>query len=249
MFKTNHKAKSQLTNDQTTLACDLTYFSTNFINQIVRFNRWSKMKLKKKKLKHTYWPRTGNGSTENNGEVSCLWKCLGFVALFKTNNFRFWIEWFRVHMREIWSKQVNEKLEKTAEKSWKCSWKSLECGGKEVSLNGGKGENKRANHVLPPQHPVGGAWGPREQRAPFPVGPTASLTGWPSGHTWFTLLSRAPSVRRPISWASDLRFRIRFRITNRDSLTHDYDYSTLKNGWEIISGSDDEDNPTYENVK
>ena len=131
----------------------------------------------------------------------------------------------------------------------KCSSKFTKCGGKEVGLKEGKGEIFRANHVLPCHHPMGGAWGPWEQRTPLPVGPTASHTSWPSGHTWFPLLSRAPSVRRPISWASDLRFRICFWITNRDSLTHNYDYSTLKNGWGIISESDDEVNTTNENEK
>ena len=43
-------------------------------------------------------------------------------------------------------------------------------------------------------------------------------------------LSRAPSVLQPVSWASELRFQIRFWIMNRDSLTHDDDYTTLKNG-------------------
>ena len=113
MFKTNHKAKTQLTNDQITLACDLTYFLTNFINQMERINSWSRMKLKNKKLKNQYWPRTGNWPTEKNAEVNCLWKCLGFVALFETNNFGFWIEWFRVRMREIWSKQVSKNCWKT----------------------------------------------------------------------------------------------------------------------------------------
>ena len=54
--------------------------------------------------------------------------------------------------------------------------------------------------------------------------------GQPMWPTAWAVLSRALSVRRPVSRASELRIRIRFRITNRDSLTHDYDYSTLKNG-------------------
>ena len=44
------------------------------------------------------------------------------------------------------------------------------------------------------------------------------------------LLSRAPSRSSAVSWASELRFQIHFWITNRDSLTHDADYTTLKNG-------------------
>ena len=36
---------------------------------------------------------------------------------------------------------------------------------------------------------------------------------------------------------------------NRDSLTHDDNYTTLKNGWEIISKNDDEVNSTNENAK
>ena len=33
-----------------------------------------------------------------------------------------------------------------------------------------------------------------------------------------------------VSWASELRFQIRFWITNHDSLMHDDNYTTLKNG-------------------
>ena len=36
---------------------------------------------------------------------------------------------------------------------------------------------------------------------------------------------------------------------NRDSLTHDKDYTTLKNDWEIISENDDEVNSMNENEK
>ena len=75
------------------------------------------------------------------------------------------------------------------------------------------------------------------------------INGQPMWPTAWAVLSRAPSVLRPVSWASKLRFRIRFRITNRDSLTHDYDYTTLNNGWEIIPESDDEVNTTNENEK
>ena len=42
--------------------------------------------------------------------------------------------------------------------------------------------------------------------------------------------SRAPLAFFSRIRASELRIRIRFRITNRDSLTHDEDYETLKNG-------------------
>ena len=104
------------------------------------------------------------------------------------------------------------------------------CGGKEISLKGGEREILRVNQSVPCHLPVGGVWATWEQRAPLAVGPTASLTARPCGHTRSRLLSRAPSVLQPISWASELRFRICFWITNRDSLTHDYDYSTLKNG-------------------
>ena len=54
--------------------------------------------------------------------------------------------------------------------------------------------------------------------------------GQPMWPTAWAVLSRAPSVRRPVSLAFELRIRIRFWITNRDSLTHDNDYTTLKNG-------------------
>ena len=61
--------------------------------------------------------------------------------------------------------------------------------------------------------------------------------------------SRAPLAFFSRIRASELRIRIRFRITNRDSLTHDKDYETLKNGWEFISENDDEHNSTNENEK
>ena len=85
-------------------------------------------------------------------------------------------------------------------------------------------KTKMANGVRP-HHPlaVGGAWASRGQRAPLAVGPMASLMAW-------AVFSRAPSVLQPVSWASELRFRICFWITNRDSLIHDEDYKTLKNG-------------------
>ena len=73
--------------------------------------------------------------------------------------------------------------------------------------------------------------------------------GQPMWPTAWAVLSRAPSVRRPVSRASELRIRIRFRITNRDSLTHENDYTNLKNGWEIISEIIDEVNSTNENEK
>ena len=92
---------------------------------------------------------------------------------------------------------------------------------------------------------VGGTWASRGQRAPLAMGPTAR----PSGLMACTNFSRAPSVLQPVSGASELRFRIHFWITNRDSLMHDDDYTTLKNGWEIISENDDEVNSTNENEK
>ena len=96
---------------------------------------------------------------------------------------------------------------------------------------------------------VGGTWASRGQRAPLAVGPTAFLTARPSGLTACTIFSRAPSHFSALSWASELWFGIRFWITNHDSLMHDEDYTTLKNGWEIISENDDEVNSTNENEK
>ena len=63
MFKRNHKAKTQLTNDQTPLAYDLTSFSTYFINQIVRIKEMIKDEMKKKKLNIQPGPRTENQAT------------------------------------------------------------------------------------------------------------------------------------------------------------------------------------------
>ena len=66
-------------------------------------------------------------------------------------------------------------------------------------------------------------------------------------HMWKTCLGLWPPnfSRAPLTFfsrirASELRFRIRFRITNCDSLMHDEDYETLTNGWEFISEIDDE---------
>ena len=83
---------------------------------------------------------------------------------------------------------------------------STKCGGKEMSLKGGEREIFRANESMPCHLPMGGAWATREQRAPLAVGPTASHTSRPCGHTCSRLLSRAPSVLQPISWASELLF-------------------------------------------
>ena len=95
---------------------------------------------------------------------------------------------------------------------------------------GGERRTTSANQVRP-RHPLamGGAWASWGQRAPLAVGPTASLTARPSGLTAWVVFSRAPSVLQPVSWASELRFQIRFWIMNRDSLTHDENYTTLKN--------------------
>ena len=112
-----------------------------------------------------------------------------------------------------------------------------------------EGRNRRREKTKPtngvrPRHPlaVGGVWPTRGQRSLKAVGPTATHTAW-------AVFSRAPLVLQPVSWASELRYWIRFRITNRDSLTHDDDYTTLKNGWEIISEIIDEVNSTNKNEK
>ena len=55
---------------------------------------------------------------------------------------------------------------------------------------------------------------------------TWPLQAWPFGRA----TSRAPLAFFSRIRASELRIRIRFRITNRDSLTHDDNYETLKNG-------------------
>ena len=59
-------------------------------------------------------------------------------------------------------------------------------------------------------------------------------------HVWHTWLTRGQQVWPmallvPLAFfsriqASELRIRIRFWITNRDSLTHDEDYKTLQKG-------------------
>ena len=80
--------------------------------------------------------------------------------------------------------------------------------------------------------------------------------GWAVWHTWSTrgglwpaCSSRAPRTFFDRIRSSELRIRIRFQITNRDSLTHNDDYETLTNGWEFISEIDDEHNSTNENAK
>ena len=72
---------------------------------------------------------------------------------------------------------------------------------------GGERRAKAANQARP-RHPLamGGAWPTREQRLLQAVGPTASPTASPSGLTAWAILSRAPLVLWPISWASELRF-------------------------------------------
>ena len=77
-----------------------------------------------------------------------------------------------------------------------------------------KREKLQANQKLPHHIPVWGACGPQDQRAALTVGPM--------GSTPLTFFDRIRS--------SELRIRIRFQITNRDSLTHNEDYETLTNG-------------------
>ena len=97
--------------------------------------------------------------------------------------------------------------------------------------------------------PVGGAWATRDQRGVLAVGPTASTRVGLCMAFGHANLSRAPLMFFSRIRASELWFRIHFWITNHDSLTHDYDYKTLKNGWEIISENDDEFNSMNENAK
>ena len=70
---------------------------------------------------------------------------------------------------------------------------------------GGERRAKPTNGVRP-RHPLamGGAWSTRGQRALKAVGPTATHTASPSGLTACAVLSRAPSVLQPVSWASEL---------------------------------------------
>ena len=76
----------------------------------------------------------------------------------------------------------------------------LKCFFLEIQNGEREGRNRRergripANQVVP-RHPlsVGGAWPTREQRLLQASGPTA-----------WAVLSRAPSVRRPVSRASEL---------------------------------------------
>ena len=57
------------------------------------------------------------------------------------------------------------------------------------------------------------------------------LHTWKPCHgLWPPSFSRAPLTFFSRIWASELRIRIHFWITNRDSLTHDEDYETLTNG-------------------
>ena len=71
----------------------------------------------------------------------------------------------------------------------------------------------------------------------------AHVASWPFStlSRTLTFFSRILGIGTPISNP--------FWITNRDSLMHDEDYTTLKNGWEIISKNDDEVNSMNENEK
>ena len=85
-------------------------------------------------------------------------------------------------------------------------------GGKERGLKGGRERNFSTNQGLPHQLPVGGAWPSRHQRAPLAVRLTASLTGWLMWPLGTSHLSRALFGFSTISWASELQFRICFRL-------------------------------------
>ena len=123
-------------------------------------------------------------------------------------------------------------------------------GGKWEYLKGRERRNISANHRRP-HHPwaVWGVWATQDQRAGLAVWHTASTRGGlakANGHGCF---SRAPRTFFDRMWASELRFRIHFWITNRDFLMHNDDYETLTNGWEFISENDDKHNSTNENEK
>ena len=127
------------------------------------------------------------------------------------------------------------------------SWKQN--GGNGGNLKGGEREIFQANQRWPHHPPRGGRvghTGPEGSSGRGSHGSHTAWATWPFGHA---LLSRAPSRSLAVSWASKLWFWICFRITNCDSLTHDNDYTTLKNGWEIISENNNEDNSTNENEK
>ena len=96
-----------------------------------------------------------------------------------------------------------------------------------------------------------GACGPRDQRAALAVGPMGSTRGGQGMAFGPAHLSRAPPTFFDRIRASELliQIRLRFRITNHDSITHNKDYETLIKGWEFISENDNEHNSMKENAK
>ena len=128
-------------------------------------------------------------------------------------------------LQQVW--REGEGFKKRREKDFRgqSPWATSPSRGGRVRLTGAESPSGREPHGLP--HGLG-----------------KMAHGLPH-------LSRALSGSLAISWASELRFWIHFWITNRDSLSHDYDYDykTLKNGWEIISENYDEVNSMNENEK
>ena len=133
-------------------------------------------------------------------------------------------------MRKLWCLEVGKIWEKILtgilsffflKTNWR-EWRGFKRRREKVF----RANTKRPRH--PPRGGRVGLTGP--ERVPG-RGPHGLPHG--EGHTWshgHFSLSRALSRSSAVSWEFELRFRIRLWITNRDSLTHDYDYKTLKHG-------------------
>ena len=67
--------------------------------------RWSKEKVRRRCFTYKWWDSDWNLLAAKNHEIIWLLICLEVFSLINTNIFGFWITWFGVEMRELWSKQ------------------------------------------------------------------------------------------------------------------------------------------------
>ena len=114
MLKSNHKAKTQINQSY-----NPNIWSNIILNIFHQSNRKikvndQKMKWKEEDRIHT-WTRTENLTTAKNAEIKCLWNCLGFLDLFETNNFHFWITQVWVRTKKLWSKQDTKNCKKNSD--------------------------------------------------------------------------------------------------------------------------------------
>ena len=186
-----------------------------------------KNESKKKMLHIQLWTSDWNLLTVKNYKVTWLWNCLGFVALIKTNIFGFWIKWFGVEMRKLWLKQDTKNSWRILHIHSFSIFFKLCLEGREIFLKERvrkNGQPIKTCHVtsmcgLHVAHVGKGLCWPCVTR-----GSHMDTIAWPfAKQTPLAFFSR---IR-----AFELRFRICFRITNHDSLTHNDDYKTLTKGW------------------